>query len=49
MIEYIFPTLFIVGATIFIAIAFPSQLDVWFGAMITAVGGYIFSKTLGSK
>ncbi len=49
MIEYIFPPLFLIGATIFIAVAFPQFLGLWLGSVAIVFVGYLLDKVFSKK
>jgi hypothetical protein len=49
MLEYIFPPLFVIGATIFIATVFPQFLGQWFSVMFFVGLAYSLDKILRSK
>ncbi len=49
MVEYIFPLLFLVGATIFIAVAFPQFLGLWLGSLTIVFVGYLLDKVFSKK
>ncbi len=49
MLEYIFPPLFLIGATIFIATVFPQFLGQWFSVMFFVGLAYLLDKLFRIK